>query len=172
MSRAMSRCVIFGQRAAVHSRIRAWFGPPSVSHHLFLDVAIELTQAHGGSTRDAHTLVDFSFAHAWLAAARAAYQLGVDLDTVQAWAANNEIEHRDDNGTLLVRCDTVLARAHRHGMERRAMAHSAATATAIATGDQAVDEDQVCEYPDGDGNDTRCQAFARRERKSTTGQKS
>ncbi|WP_186058034.1 hypothetical protein [Burkholderia gladioli] len=165
MSRAMSRGVIFGQRAAVHSRIRAWFGRRSVSHHLFLDVAIELTQAHGGSTRDAHTLVDFSFAHAWLAAARAAYQLGVDLDTVQAWAANNEIEHRDDNGTLLVRCDTVLARAHRHGMERRAMAHSAA-------GDQAVGEDHVCEYPVGDGNGTRCQAFARRERKSTTGQKS
>jgi len=61
----------------------------------------------------------------WLAAGRAAFQAGVDLDTVRAWAVTNEIEYRHENGTLMVRCASLLARSHRHRMERNAVANSA-----------------------------------------------
>lgn len=49
----------------------------------------------------------------WLTAGRAAFQIGVELETVRAWADANEVEHRDDNGTLMVACRSVLARSHR-----------------------------------------------------------
>ncbi|WP_334001412.1 hypothetical protein [Burkholderia gladioli] len=49
----------------------------------------------------------------WLPAGRAAFQIGVDLDIVRAWADANEVEHRDDNGMLMVACRSVLARSHR-----------------------------------------------------------
>ncbi|MBU9384732.1 hypothetical protein [Burkholderia gladioli] len=54
----------------------------------------------------------------WLPAGRAAFQIGVDLDIVRAWADANEIEHRDDKGTLMVECASVLSRSHRHWRER------------------------------------------------------
>jgi len=63
----------------------------------------------------------------WLAAGRAAFQAGVDLDTVLAWAAANEIEHRNESGAIMVRCESLLARSHRHHMDRNANAVSAGT---------------------------------------------
>lgn len=54
----------------------------------------------------------------WLAAARAAFQAGVDLDTVMAWAAADEIDYRNDGGTIMVRCASLLARSHQHRIER------------------------------------------------------
>ncbi|WP_196319590.1 hypothetical protein [Burkholderia cepacia] len=62
----------------------------------------------------------------WLAAGRAAFQAGVDLDTVLAWAAANEIEHRNESGNIMVRCASLLARSHQHRIERNAIAISAA----------------------------------------------
>ncbi|WP_186067594.1 hypothetical protein [Burkholderia gladioli] len=61
---------------------------------------------------------NFSASTEWLPAGRAAFQIGVELETVRAWADANEIEHRDDNGTLMVECASVLSRSHRHWRER------------------------------------------------------
>ncbi|WP_175971918.1 hypothetical protein [Burkholderia sp. BCC0322] len=61
----------------------------------------------------------------WLAAGRAAFQAGVDLDTVLAWAAANEIEYRNEGGAIMVRCASLLARSHRHHLRRSANAVSA-----------------------------------------------
>lgn len=61
----------------------------------------------------------------WLAAGRAAFQAGVDLDTVLAWAAANEIEYRNEGGAILVRCASLLARSYRHHLGRNSNAVSA-----------------------------------------------
>lgn len=90
----------------------------------------------------------------WLAASRAAYQAGVDLDTVQAWAAANEIEHCEDNGTLMVRCASVLARAHRYRTEQRPVAH------ASGAGGTLGGDGHECEYCDGDGFCGECKTLA------------
>ncbi|WLE64140.1 hypothetical protein GIY62_35355 (plasmid) [Burkholderia plantarii] len=55
----------------------------------------------------------------WLTAGHAAHQTGVDLDVVRGWASRNEVESRNENGTLMVECASVLARAHRHARELR-----------------------------------------------------
>ncbi|WP_185673643.1 hypothetical protein [Burkholderia stagnalis] len=79
----------------------------------------------------------------WLVASRAAFQVGVDLDTVQAWAAANEIEHCEDDGTLMVRYASVLARAHRYRTGQRPVAST--------PGDAVVGHGHECEYRDRDG---------------------
>ncbi len=54
----------------------------------------------------------------WIPAGRAAHESGVDLDVVREWAKAEEIEHREDQGMLLVDRESIIARAHRHWRER------------------------------------------------------
>ncbi|WP_196484969.1 hypothetical protein [Burkholderia stagnalis] len=82
----------------------------------------------------------------WLAASLAAFQARVDLDTVRAWATANEIEHREDNGTLMVRCASVLARAHRYWTEQRPVARASGADGTLA----------------GDGVRAECEMLAQR----------
>ncbi|WP_236594015.1 hypothetical protein [Burkholderia gladioli] len=74
----------------------------------------------------------------WLAAGRAAFQIGIELDTVRAWADANEIEHRDDNGTLMVACRSVLARSHRHWREQASKQNAATHGAAVSPTEAAI----------------------------------
>ncbi|WP_063814349.1 hypothetical protein [Burkholderia cepacia] len=84
--------------------------------------AANVATAARGTTRSAPAAVA---SLEWLAASRAAYQVGVDLDTVLAWAAADEIEYRHEDGTIMVRCASLLARSHQHRMDRSVSAFAA-----------------------------------------------
>ncbi|MGS1024231.1 hypothetical protein [Burkholderia glumae] len=55
----------------------------------------------------------------WITAGHAAHQTGVDLDVVRGWATRGEVKSRDDRGTLMVECASLLARTHRHTQQAR-----------------------------------------------------
>ncbi|WP_196491114.1 hypothetical protein [Burkholderia cepacia] len=70
----------------------------------------------------------------WLAASRAAFQVGVDVDTVLAWVAAGEIEYRNEDGTIMVRCSSLLTRSHRHRIGQNATGASAGDAAGRVAG--------------------------------------